>query len=452
MRITIIGTGYVGLVSGVCFSEFGFDMTCVDKDVNKIAMLERGEVPIYEPGLDTLIANNRKAGRLHFTTDLAAAVSEADIVMIAVGTPPNPVDGHADMKYVFGAVKEVAQAMKGYTLIVTKSTVPAGTGAKVHEIVAANAPAGTEFDIASNPEFLREGSAIEDFMQPDRVIVGVNSDRAREYLEALYRPLGKEVPLVVTDIPTAELTKYAANSFLATKISFINEVAVMCEKLGANVQHLAHGMGLDDRIGAKFLQPGPGFGGSCFPKDMLALSKTAEQLGVPAKVIESVIAVNDATKLRMVEKTKKALGGSLIGKTLAVLGLTFKQNTDDMRSAASLVIVPKLIQEGATVRVYDPQGMKEAKNHYFKEHQGIVWCEGSYDACKGADAVVILTEWNEFRALDFAKMADLLTAPVMVDLRNLYRLDEIRKTGFHYTSIGRPEIHPQPAAAKAKTA
>lgn len=449
MRIAMIGTGYVGLVSGVCFSEFGFDVTCVDKDAGKITRLEQGEVPIYEPGLDALIANNRKAGRLNFTTDLHNAVQQADAVFIAVGTPTRRGDGHADLSYVYAAAEEIAKSLTGYTLVVTKSTVPVGTGEEVREIIRKHAPKGAEFDVASNPEFLREGNAIEDFMRPDRVVAGVDSERARDTLYALYRPLYiNETPIVFSDIPTAELIKYAANCFLAAKISFINEMALMCEKTGANIQHLARGLGFDKRIGDRFLQPGPGYGGSCFPKDTLALLKSAELYDVPMRIVSSAVEANDATKVRMVDKIERACGGSVKGKTLAVLGLTFKPDTDDMRDAASLVILPELIAKGAKVRAYDPQGMKEAK-HLMSQPE-ITWFDNTYATLEGADALVILTEWNEFRSLDLNRVKSLLTAPVMVDLRNIYKQDEMYRAGFHYTSIGRPDVTPD-AKPKALT-
>lgn len=444
MQITMIGSGYVGLVSGVCFSEFGFNVTCVDKDARKIEALERGEVPIYEPGLDALIATNRKAGRLHFTTDLPAAVKNADAVFIAVGTPTRRGDGHADLTYVYAAAEEIAKNLSGYTLVVTKSTVPVGTGRKVQEILTQHAPKGAEFDVASNPEFLREGNAIEDFMRPDRVVAGVSNERAKEHLFSLYRPLFlNETPIVFSDIETAELIKYAANSFLATKISFINEMAVLCEKTGANVQHLARGLGLDKRIGAKFLQPGPGYGGSCFPKDTIALLKSAEMLGAPVRIVEAAIEANEATKARMVGKIIAACGGSVKGKTLAVLGLTFKPDTDDMRDAASLVILPALIAEGAKIQTYDPQGMKEAK-HLLPQPQ-IAWFDETYATLAGADAAIILTEWNEFRSLNFDRARDVLKSNILIDLRNIFKLSEMQKSGFHYVSIGRPDISPKGA-------
>lgn len=453
MRIAMIGTGYVGLVSGVCFSEFGFDVTCVDKDAGKIDRLERGEVPIYEPGLDALIASNRKAGRLAFTTDLHSAVAQADAVFIAVGTPTRRGDGHADLTYVYAAAEEIARSLNGYTLVVTKSTVPVGTGEQVRDIIGQHIAEGAEFDVASNPEFLREGNAIEDFMRPDRVVAGVDSERARETLYALYRPLYiNETPIVFTDIPTAELIKYAANCFLAVKISFINEMALMCEESGANVQHLARGLGFDKRIGDRFLQPGPGYGGSCFPKDTLALLKSADMVDVPMRVVQSAVEANEATKARMVGKIEKACGGSVKGKTLAVLGLTFKPDTDDMRDAASLVILPELIARGARIRTYDPQGMREAR-HLLPQPE-IEWFDKTYETLDRADALVILTEWNEFRSLDLARVKDLLNAPVMIDLRNIYKLDEMHKAGFHYTSIGRAEITPdsKPQSLAIRTA
>lgn len=439
MRITMVGTGYVGLVSGVCFSEFGFDVTCVDKDAGKIARLERGEVPIYEPGLDALIANNRNAGRLHFTTDLPAAVRQADVVFIAVGTPTRRGDGHADLTYVHAAAKEIAESLRGYTLIVTKSTVPVGTGAQVRRIVAEHAPEDASFDVASNPEFLREGNAIADFMRPDRVIAGVDSERAREVLSTLYRPLcGNAASLVFSDIQTAELIKYAANAFLATKISFINEIAALCEKTGADVQQLALGLGMDKRIGDRFLQPGPGYGGSCFPKDTVALLKSAEMHDVPLRIVTSVVEANEAVKMRMVGKIEAACGGDVAGKMLAVLGLTFKPDTDDMRDAASLVILPRLIEKGAHIRAYDPQGMNEAR-HLLPQPE-IDWCDDAYATLEGVDALVILTEWNVFRSLDLDRVKDLLAAPVMVDLRNIYNPEEMRKAGFRYVSVGRPDV------------
>jgi len=434
MQIAMIGTGYVGLVSGACFSEFGHDVTCVDKDAGKIARLQAGEVPIFEPGIEPLIARNVAEGRLSFSTDLAEAVRGAEAVFIAVGTPSRRGDGHADLDYVHAAAGEIGAALNGYTVIVTKSTVPVGTSREVAEIVRKARP-DAEFDITSNPEFLREGAAITDFMRPDRVVIGTDSERAREVLGRIYRPLYLiETPIIFTEPETAELIKYAANAFLATKITFINEMADLCEKVGADVHDVARGIGLDGRIGRKFLHAGPGYGGSCFPKDTLALVRTAQQAGAPMRIVESVVAVNDARKKQMAAKIVAHCGGSVAGKTRAVLGLTFKPNTDDMRDAPSLDIVPALIEAGATLRAYDPEGLDEAR----KLLDGVVWCEGAYEAMEGADALVIITEWNAFRALDLARVKELMKAPVMIDLRNIYSPREMAAAGFDYTSIGRP--------------
>ena len=433
MRIAMIGTGYVGLVSGACFSEFGAEVVCVDMDVDKISLLERGEIPIYEPGLDELVAGNVRAERLSFATDLSSAVSAADAVFIAVGTPSRRGDGHADLRFVFNAAEQIADALDGYTVIVTKSTVPVGTGRKVEEVISARRP-DADFDVASNPEFLREGSAINDFMHPDRVVVGTDSERARDVLREIYRPLFlMETPVLFASLETAELTKYAANAFLATKITFINEIADICEKVGANVQDVARGMGLDGRIGSKFLHAGPGYGGSCFPKDTLALRRTAEELGAPSQIVQAVIAVNEARKRRMAEKVISACGGSVSGKCVAILGLTFKPNTDDMREAPSLEIIPALQAAGASVRAYDPEGIDEAR----KLLAGVAWCDNAYQTMEGADALVIVTEWNEFRALDLDRVRELLTAPLLVDLRNIYNASEMHDAGFDYHSIGR---------------
>jgi len=435
MHIAIIGTGYVGLVSGACFSEFGVDVTCVDKDAGKIEKLENNVMPIYEPGLDDLVAKNVEAGRLAFTTELAPAVAAADAVFIAVGTPSRRGDGHADLSYVYGAAEEIAQALDGYTVVVTKSTVPVGTGREVEAIVDRVRPEA-DCDVVSNPEFLREGSAIEDFMRPDRVVIGTKSVRAMEVMRELYRPLFlNETPILFTSRQTAEMIKYAANTFLATKITFINEVADLCEKLDADVQDVARGIGLDGRIGSKFLHAGPGYGGSCFPKDTLALVRTAASSGSPLRIVETVVDINDQRKKRMAEKVIEACGGSVDGKTVAALGLTFKPNTDDMREAPSLDIVAGLQAAGATVRAYDPEGMDEAKHMM----NGVVWCDGTYETLEGADAMVIITEWNEFRGIDMDRAKDLMTAPVMVDLRNIYNPDEIAGHGFDYTCIGRPQ-------------
>jgi UDPglucose 6-dehydrogenase len=431
----------VGLVSGVCFSEFGVEVFCVDKDADKIARLQRDEVPIYEPGLDDLLRSNVAAGRVRFTTDLGQAVDGADAVFIAVGTPSRRGDGHADLSYVFAAAEEIADALTGYAVVVTKSTVPVGTGRKVAETIVARRP-DAEFDIASNPEFLREGSAIVDFMRPDRVVVGTDTDRARQIMRSLYRPLFLiETPFLFTSLETAELTKYAANTFLATKITFINEMADLCEKLGADVHDVARGIGLDGRIGPKFLHAGPGYGGSCFPKDTLALVRLAQEAGAPSQIVESVTAVNDARKKQMAERIVAACGGGVEGKTLAVLGVTFKPNTDDMRDSPSLDIVPALQKAGARVRAYDPQGMTEAKPLL----PDVDWCISVYEAIEGADALVILTEWNEFRSLNLGRVAQALTAPIVIDLRNIYEPQEMADLGFDYYCIGRPHQDPKPA-------
>ncbi|MEM1019257.1 MAG: UDP-glucose/GDP-mannose dehydrogenase family protein [Pseudomonadota bacterium] len=434
MRITMVGTGYVGLVSGACFSEFGHDVICVDKDASKIARLENGEIPIFEPGLDALVESNAKAGRLSFTTDLAEAVPGSDAVFIAVGTPSRRGDGHADLQYVYAAAKEIGTLLEDYTVIVNKSTVPVGTGGEVEAIIRDVKPA-LEFDVASNPEFLREGSAIEDFMRPDRVVVGTSSERARDVLRRLYRPLSlRETPILFTERTTSELIKYAANSFLATKISFINEMADLCEAVGANVQEVAKGIGLDGRIGSKFLHAGPGYGGSCFPKDTLALLKTAEDTGVPLRIVNAVVDVNKMRKEALADRVKSMLDGSVSGKTVAVLGLTFKPNTDDMRDSPALDLIPALVNEGATVRACDPEGVEQARPMLPE----ITYCDDAYEAIDGADIVVLLTEWNAFRALDIPRIKSLLTAPKMLDLRNVYRADEMRDAGFTYQSIGRP--------------
>jgi UDPglucose 6-dehydrogenase len=436
MRIAMIGTGYVGLVSGACFSEFGVHVTCVDKDAGKIERLKRGEIPIYEPGLDDLVARNVAAGRLSFTLDLKEAMQGVDAVFIAVGTPSRRGDGHADLSYVYGAAEEIAQNLDHYTVVVTKSTVPVGTGREVEAIIRKVKP-DAEFDIASNPEFLREGSAIGDFMRPDRVVIGATSDRAGEVLRQLYRPLYLiETPIVVTSLETAELTKYAANTFLAAKITFINEIADLCEKVGANVHDVARGIGLDGRIGKKFLHPGPGYGGSCFPKDTLALVRTAQQVGSPLRIIETVVDINDKRKKQMAERIIAACGGSVAGKTVAVLGVAFKPNTDDMRDSPSLDIVPALQAAGATVRAYDPAAMHEAE----KLLPGVEWGTNAYGTLEGAACVAILTEWNEFRALDLRRVKALLQHPVVVDLRNIYSPDDMAQAGFEYSSIGRPSI------------
>ena len=431
MRIAMIGSGYVGLVSGACLSEFGHTVTCVDKDAGKIAALNDGIIPIFEPGLEDAVAANVKAGRLTFGTDLAAAVRDAHAVFIGVGTPSRRGDGHADLTYVYAAAEEIAGALDGYTVVITKSTVPVGTSRQVESIIRKANPTA-EFDMASNPEFLREGSALEDFRRPDRVVVGCDTERARAAMREVYRPLFlNETPILFTSRETSELIKYAANAFLATKITFINEMADICEKVGGDIQDVARGIGLDGRIGRKFLNAGPGYGGSCFPKDTLALVRTAQELGSPSRIVEAVVAVNDARKSNMAHKIEQAFGG-VRGKTIAVLGLTFKPNTDDMRDAPSLVIVPALQSEGATVRAYDPEGMQEARKNL-----DVTYCEDAYAALEGADGVVILTEWNEFRALDLQKVKSALKSPLMVDLRNIYRPGLMAEAGFTYVSIGR---------------
>jgi len=434
MRIAIIGTGYVGLVSGACFSEFGVSVNCVDQDAAKIAGLQRGEMPIYEPGLAALVAGNAAAGRLSFTTDLAAAVAGVDAVFIAVGTPSRRGDGHADLSYVFAAAEAIGRALSGPAVVVTKSTVPVGTGYRVAEILRGIRPrAGVE--VAANPEFLREGSAIVDFMRPDRVVIGADSELARAVLRQLYRPLYLiETPMLFTDVATAELIKYAANAFLATKITFINEIADLCEALGADVQDVARGIGLDGRIGRKFLHAGPGFGGSCFPKDCRALVRTAGEAGAGLAIVETVLRVNEARKRRMADKIAAACGGNLGGKSLAVLGLTFKPNTDDMRDAPSLEILPRLIAAGARIRAFDPEGMPEAKRLMPEP----VYCQDAYQTMGGADALILLTEWNEFRGLDLGRVKDLLASPLVIDLRNIYQPQEMAAAGLTYFSIGRP--------------
>ncbi|MEQ8228644.1 MAG: UDP-glucose/GDP-mannose dehydrogenase family protein [Rhodospirillales bacterium] len=436
MHVAVVGTGYVGLVSGACFSEFGHHVICVDKDDKKIEGLHRGEMPIYEPGLQKLVESNAAAGRLGFTTDLTDAVKKADAVFIAVGTPSRRGDGHADLSYVYAAAEEIAHAIDGYTVVVTKSTVPVGTGAEVEKIIRQARPEA-EFDVVSNPEFLREGAAIEDFMRPDRVVIGTDSEDAREVMRELYRPLYLiETPIVFTRRQTSELIKYAANTFLATKITFINEIADLCEVLDADVQDVARGIGLDGRIGRKFLHAGPGYGGSCFPKDTLALVRTAQDAKSPLRIVETVVDINAKRKKAMADKIIDACGGDVKGKTIAVLGLTFKPNTDDMRDSPSLDIVPALTEAGATVRAYDPKGMDEARHML----DGVTWCKGAYETMEAADALAIVTEWNEFRALDLDRIKELMKAPVMVDLRNIYNPDDMAEAGFDYTCIGRAKV------------
>jgi UDPglucose 6-dehydrogenase len=435
----MIGAGYVGLVTGACFSEFGHDVTCIDRDEARIKKLNAGDMPIYEPGLEELVAGNVKAGRLAFATGLEDAVKGADAVFIAVGTPANEGNGDADLSNVFAVAMDVAAALKGYTVVVTKSTVPVGTGREIEKIIR-NANAKADFDVVSNPEFLREGSAIGDFMRPDRVVIGTSADRARETMRHLYRPLYLiETPILFTTRPTAEMIKYAANAFLATKITFINEIADLCEVTDADVQDVAKGIGLDGRIGSKFLHAGPGYGGSCFPKDTLALARTAAEAGHPLRIVEAVSAVNDERKELMAEKIATACGGSVKGKVIAVLGLTFKPNTDDMREAPSLGIIAGLQAGGAKVRAFDPEGMDAAKALL----DGVEWCEDAYDTVSGADALTIVTEWNEFRALDLERVKSLMKSPVLVDLRNIYDPDEMAAAGFEYTCIGRARAAPE---------
>jgi UDPglucose 6-dehydrogenase len=434
MRIAMIGSGYVGLVSGACFAQFGHDVVCVDKDADKIARLGKGEMPIYEPGLDKLVTDNVRAGRLAFSVNLGDAVGNAEAVFIAVGTPTRRGDGHADLSYVYAAAAEIAAAIRGYTVIVTKSTVPVGSGREVARIIREAQPAA-EFDVASNPEFLREGAAIEDFMKPDRVVIGVESQRARDVMATVYRPLNLiQTPMVFTNIETAEVTKYAGNAFLATKITFINEIADLCEKVGADVHDVARGIGLDGRIGRKFLHPGPGFGGSCFPKDTLALAYTAREADAPQTIVEQVIEVNNARKKRMAQKVIDFCGGSVSGLKIGVLGVTFKPNTDDMRDAPSLDIVPALLAAGAKIVAFDPEGMKEAAHVL----PGIVFAKTAYEVASGADVLVVITEWPEFRGLDPRRLKEAMRQPRIVDLRNIFNPEEMRGLGFAYEGVGRP--------------
>ncbi|WP_291297844.1 UDP-glucose/GDP-mannose dehydrogenase family protein [Elioraea sp.] len=435
MRIAMIGGGYVGLVSAACFAEFGIEVAVVEVDAAKLSALKAGRMPIYEPGLEKLVAENVAAGRLSFGDDIAAAVTGAEAVFIAVGTPTRRGDGHADLSYVYAAAEQVANALTDYAVIVTKSTVPVGTGRRVAEIVRATRP-DLAFDVASNPEFLREGNAIGDFMRPDRVVIGADSDRAREVLKRLYRPLYLiETPIVFTGLETAELIKYAANAFLAMKVTFINEMADLAEKVGADVHDIARGIGLDGRIGRKFLHAGPGFGGSCFPKDTLALVRTAQDHAAPTRLIETVVAVNDARKAAMASRVVAACGGSVRGKRIAVFGLTFKPETDDMRDAPSLTIVPRLVEDGAVVAAYDPEGMEQARPHM---PAAVRWCKDAMEAATGADALVLITEWNEFRAISPARLKAVMAGDVIVDLRNVWDPVAMRQAGFRYSSIGRP--------------
>ena len=434
MRVVMIGTGYVGLVSGTCFAEFGADVTCVDVDESKVERLKSGEIPIYEPGLDNLVESNVKFGRLSFTTDLSSVAGEADLIFIAVGTPSRRGEGFADLSYVYEAAKQLAPHLRGYTVIVDKSTVPVGTARNVHRIIAETNP-DADFDVASNPEFLREGAAISDFMRPDRVVIGAESKRAEELLRELYRPLNLiEAPILFTGLESAELIKYASNAFLATKISFINEISMLCEAVGADVHAVSKGMGMDKRIGSKFLHPGPGYGGSCFPKDTQALVRIAQENDTSSRIVETVIEVNAAQKARMIKKVRDALGGSETGKQIGVLGLTFKPETDDMRDAPALSILPPLIEKGAKVRAHDPQGMHEAKEMLPAE---VEYCEDLNEVFDGADAVLLLTEWNVYRGLDLNKAKARMKAPVLVDLRNVYERQAVEGLGFEYFCIGR---------------
>jgi UDPglucose 6-dehydrogenase len=435
MKIAIIGTGYVGLVTGTCFSEFGHEVICIDKDKHKISELQKGEIPIYEPNLQNLVQKNVQEQRLSFDTDSRKAVSWADTVFIAVGTPSNRRgDGYADLSFIYDAAREIAPLLTGYTLVVNKSTAPVGTARQIARIIKETNP-DADFDIASNPEFLREGAAINDFMRPDRVVIGVETERAADVLKDIYKSLYLiETPIVQADIETAELIKYAANAFLAVKISYINEMATICENLGADVIKLAKAIGLDGRIGSKFLHPGPGYGGSCFPKDTLALIRMAQEQGAGARIVEAAIEVNSAQKARMIKKIRDSLGGNEAGKVIGILGLTFKPETDDMRDAPSLTILPALLEKGAKIQVHDPQGMKEAA-HYLPK--GIMYKETPYQVCEGADVLVLMTEWNQYRALDLVRVKSIMQAPVFVDLRNVYEPDDMKKLGFTYSGVGR---------------
>jgi len=435
MRIAMVGAGYVGLVSGACFSDFGHHVTCVDNDEAKIAALKRGKIPIHEPGLAELVAGNVKQGRLAFVSDMKSAVEDAEVVFIAVGTPSRRGDGHADLTYVHAAAHEIAGALSRFAVVVTKSTVPVGTGDEVERIIREANP-GAEFAVVSNPEFLREGAAIRDFKHPDRIVIGTEDARAREIMAEVYRPLHLNTsPILYTGRRTAELTKYAANSFLATKVAFINEIADLAEKVGANVQEVARGIGLDNRIGLKFLHAGPGFGGSCFPKDTLALIKTGQDNEAPLRIVETVVAVNDQRKRAMARKVANAFGGNLRGKSIAILGVTFKPDTDDMRDAPSIPLVTALQDMGAGIRIFDPVGMEQAR----KVFENVTFCDGAYECAKGAHALVIVTEWEQFRALDLKKMATIMSCPVIVDLRNIYSQDEVTRNGFLYCGIGGPK-------------
>jgi len=443
MRIGMVGTGYVGLVSGTCFAEFGVDVVCVDKEKDKVKRLKRGEVPIYEPGLEDLLAKQIKGKRISFTTDIKEAVQGADAVFIAVGTPPRRSDGHADLSYVYQAAREVAEALDGYTVIVTKSTVPVGTAREVERIIREVRP-DAEFDVASNPEFLREGAAVNDFMRPDRIVIGTSSERAQKVLREVYRPLYlNETPIVFTEPESAEIIKYAANAFLATKITFINEIADLCEKAGGDVQVVAKALGLDGRISPKFLHAGPGYGGSCFPKDTLALAQTGQKLQAPQRIVETVVEVNAKRREQMAERIIAACGGDVSGKRIGILGVAFKPNTDDVREAPSLAIIPILQEAGASIAAFDPAAMEQAKKYL----NDVDWQKDPYDVAEDADALVIITEWNEFRALDLERIGELMKEKCLIDLRNIYKLSEMRESGFHYISVGRAEVKPKKTAS-----
>ena len=445
MKIAVVGSGYVGLVTGVCLADFGHDVVCVDKDSGKIAALTRGEIPIFEPGLAELVRSNSAAGRLTFSTSLASAVAEAKVVFIAVGTPSRRGDGHADLTFVHEVAREVAQSLRGFTVVVTKSTVPVGTGDDVARIIASTNP-NADFAVASNPEFLREGAAIDDFKRPDRIVVGIDDERAREVMTEVYRPLYlNQAPMVFTDRRTSELIKYAANAFLAMKITFINEIADLCEATGANVQEVARGIGLDNRIGSKFLHAGPGYGGSCFPKDTTAMVKIGQDFGSPMRLVETTVAVNDQRKRAMSRKVISACGGDVRGRTIGVLGLTFKPNTDDMREAPSIAIIQGLQDRGAKIVAYDPQGMNAARGMM----EGVTFVDNAYDVAEGAAAIVLITEWNEFRSLDLERLKSTMKSPVFVDLRNVYLPHEMRRHGFTYSSIGRSQLDMEDGVADA---
>lgn len=446
MRITMIGSGYVGLVSGACFADFGHDVTCVDLNKEKIEALKNGQIPIFEPGLEVLVAENAKAGRITFTTDLAPAVAKADVVFIGVGTPSRRGDGHADLSYVYAAAADIARAVQGFTVVVTKSTVPVGTGDEVERIIRETNPAA-DVVVVSNPEFLREGAAIDDFKRPDRIVVGLEDERAREVMTEVYRPLYlNQAPLMFTGRRTAELIKYAGNAFLAMKITFINEMADLCERTGADVQDVARGIGLDGRIGSKFLNAGPGYGGSCFPKDTLALVKTGQDYDSPLRLVEATVEANDRRKRAMGRKIIAAAGGNVRGKTVGILGLTFKPNTDDMRDAPSIAIIQALQDAGATIRAYDPEGIEMSKSVI----QNVEYAFDAYDVAKGSDVLVLVTEWNAFRSLDLARVKAVMNTPLLVDLRNVYRQKDVEAAGFTYHSVGRPVVHDNADAVAAE--